>query len=189
MLKTFLDKRREDNHLGPTAAVAAVLRLGEKGPEVLFIERAIKDGDPWSGQMAFPGGRTELKDKSSLDTARRETLEEIGFDLNQTMLLGCLSDQEGGPKGSSQKLLVTPYLYWYEQQDFTTSLNHEVAAIVWVPVENLFDRSRHIQYAYPPLGNQLWPGIQIDSERVVWGLTLRMVEDLFERVGFPLKLR
>ena len=85
MLKTFLDERRIDNYLGPTAAVAAVLRFGEKGPEVLFIERAVKEGDPWSGQMAFPGGRTELKDKSSLDTARRETLEEIGFDLNQTM--------------------------------------------------------------------------------------------------------
>ena len=43
---------------GPSAAVAAVMREGDLGVEMLFIERARKVGDPWSGQMAFPGGRT-----------------------------------------------------------------------------------------------------------------------------------
>src|ERR1700682_285931 len=43
----------------PRAAVAAVLRAGTTGPEILFIERAKREGDPWSGHMAFPGGRRD----------------------------------------------------------------------------------------------------------------------------------
>ena len=41
------------------AAVAAVLRVVDGAPELLFIKRADHDGDPWSGHMAFPGGRYE----------------------------------------------------------------------------------------------------------------------------------
>src|SRR5258706_15931093 len=41
------------------AAVALILRDGPQGIEVLFIRRAEHPQDPWSGQMAFPGGRAE----------------------------------------------------------------------------------------------------------------------------------
>ena len=45
------------------AAVAAILRGGQLGTEILFIKRASKDGDPWSGDMAFPGGHREDDDR------------------------------------------------------------------------------------------------------------------------------
>ena len=64
------------------AAVAAILRPGPQ-PEMLFILRASKDGDPWSGHMAFPGGHRESSDASLRATAERETWEEIGLDLTQ----------------------------------------------------------------------------------------------------------
>ena len=59
------------------AAVALVLRGPAEAPGILFIKRASRDGDPWSGQMAFPGGRYDPADESEKETAIRETEEEV----------------------------------------------------------------------------------------------------------------
>ncbi len=175
-------------HHGPSAAVAAAVRDGDHGAEILFIERSAKKGDPWSGQMAFPGGRTSPTDADSVATAIRETKEELDIDLSGTQVLGRLSDLEGGPRGSRQRLRVTPHLFWMSGRRPTITLNHEVAAAIWVPVEQLVDKKRYVDYPYPPLGSDLWPGIAVEGERIIWGLTLRMLVDLFIRLGQPLSI-
>tara|TARA_X000000368_G_C23021820_1_gene708320 strand:- start:893 stop:1489 length:597 start_codon:yes stop_codon:yes gene_type:complete len=174
---------------GPTAAVAAVARNGLSGVEILFIERSAKQGDPWSGQMAFPGGRASEEDEDSLATAVRETMEEVAIDLAVSRLVGRLSDLEGGPRGSGQRLKVTPYVFWMTGPRPSANPNHEVAEVIWVPVSELLDSSRYIDYPYPPLGPDEWPGITVEGGRVIWGLTLRMLVDLFQRVGQPLTIR
>ena len=173
---------------GPSAAVAAVIRIGLAGAEMLFIERSSKEGDPWSGQMAFPGGRTAAPDEHSLATAVRETKEELDLDLANSRPLGRLSDLEGGPRGTRQRLRVTPHLFWLNGDRPVVTPNHEVAAAIWVPFADLQDEARYIQYPYPPLGADLWPGIAVEGERVIWGLTLRMLIDLFERLDRPLTI-
>src|SRR6185295_3323821 len=67
--------------LGDRAAVAAILRESATDLEALLIRRAEREDDPWSGHMAFPGGRRGAADRDIEETARRETLEEIGLDL------------------------------------------------------------------------------------------------------------
>ena len=174
---------------GPSAAVAAAIRNDKRGAEMLFIERSATEGDPWSGQMAFPGGRTSPTDASSAATAIRETKEELGVDLSDALLLGRLSDLEGGPRGTRQRLRVTPHLFWISGERPVITPNHEVAAAVWVPVEQLADEERYVEYPYPALGSNLWPGIAIEGDRVIWGLTLRLLVDLFSRIGQPLLIR
>ena len=63
------------------AAVAMILREVHGEAEILMIRRAKREGDPWSGHMAFPGGRMERADRHGFDVARRATEEEIGLQL------------------------------------------------------------------------------------------------------------
>ena len=64
------------------AAVALILHEPDgSSPEILFIERAKREGDPWSGQMALPGGRRDTEDRDLQTTAARETFEEVGISL------------------------------------------------------------------------------------------------------------
>ena len=70
-----------------------MLCLREEAGEthVLLVRRAVRVGDPWSGHVGLPGGRPSPVDRDLLDTARRETLEEVGFDpLVEGTLLGAL---------------------------------------------------------------------------------------------------
>ena len=53
-------------------------------PEILFIRRAARQGDRWTGHIAFPGGKRDPNDASDCAAAERETLEEVGLDLATT---------------------------------------------------------------------------------------------------------
>lgn len=169
----------------PRAAVAAVFRSnGNEGAELLFIQRATKDTDPWSGQMALPGGRTEPTDRDAVATAMRETHEEIGLDLGQARFAGSLSELDGG-RTTKRFINVSAHGFWLDGPRPPLTLNYEVADVVWVPLSQLGDRERYIDYHYPPAGGD-FPGIQLDrDDQVVWGLTLRFLSDLFRRMDHP----
>ena len=82
----------DDSDLPRRAEVALVLdvSLDNNDPNILFIQRAECEKDPWSGQMAFPGGRRETTDLVDGDAARRETAEEIGLELGAAQLLSLI---------------------------------------------------------------------------------------------------
>lgn len=167
------------------AAVAAIFRRGGRGAELLLIQRAQREGDPWSGQMAFPGGRTDPHDPTPVATAVRETREEIGLELDDKHAVGTLAELDGG-RATNRLVLVSAHGFWLEGQRPLLTTNHEVADVVWTPLTDLIDRNRHIDYYYPP-ASTTFPGIQLDDEnQVLWGLTLRFVSSLFDRIHHPL---
>ena len=185
----------------PRAAVAVVLRESAVGPEVLLIERARHPEDPWSGHMAFPGGRVDPGDPHAQAAAERETLEEVGLSLARAELLGRLDDIEGRHAGRTLPLVISAHVFHHPAAG-ALRLNHEVASALWVPMERLVDPAYHV--AHPtPIGD--YPGIFVGdrSERdpregidesdplhhVVWGLTYRFLELFLERLGHPLPAR
>jgi 8-oxo-dGTP pyrophosphatase MutT (NUDIX family) len=168
----------------PRAAVATAFRSGPSGTEVLFIQRATKPTDPWSGQMAFPGGRREPVDPSPEATAAREAMEEVGLILDPSSNVGALGRLDGG-RANRRPIIVSAHAWWVEGPRPELTPNHEVADVVWVPLADLADRSRYIDYLYP-LSETTFPGIQLDvDDQVVWGLTLRLLSDLFDRLDHP----
>lgn len=176
------------SQLASRAAVAAVFRAGPADTELLFIQRAEHDRDPWSGHMAFPGGRTDPIDVDSHATAERETLEELGLDLGPAIRLGSLADTSGG-RATNNLVAVSAHCYWLHGERPALRLNYEVAAAIWVPLEQLLDPDRYIDYWYPP-SRSTFPGIQLDVEsQVIWGLTLRFLADLFTRLDRPFIIR
>jgi len=123
------------------SSVAVILRQGNKGVEVLLIKRADREGDRWSGHMAFPGGRSQKEDDTARKTALRETFEEIGLALTSKHYIGRLSDVMTLAHGSKRPMVVSPYAFRVAKVNKLV-LNDEVAEVVWVPL-NFFSESRN----------------------------------------------
>ena len=168
------------------ASVAMVLRPSAAGPEALFIERARKPSDPWSGQMALPGGRHDETDRDLRHTAERETVEEVGLSLEGARLIGRLDDQAGQRAGQGRRLRIAAFVY---EVDADTGndlvVNYEVAEAFWVPLAWFEERSRVIDYRHPPYPEVSFPGVVVgDPDRhIVWGLTFRFLAAFFEILG------
>ncbi len=165
------------------AAVAMILSEGTRGLEVCFIRRAEREGDPWSGQVAFPGGRASASDTDAFAVAERETWEEIGVVLRREHRVGALPMRVVERNVTRSGLTLWPCVYYVgqaEQAMATARLPHEVASVFWVPIGHLFDVNAVTELEYP-LGvtASIFPGIQF-GEHVIWGLTLRVLASFAE---------
>jgi 8-oxo-dGTP pyrophosphatase MutT (NUDIX family) len=163
------------------AAVALVV-----GPDdtVLLIRRAARDGDPWSGDMAFPGGRRQADDADDVATARRETLEEVGLDLSSATLAGALPAQRSPLRRPELALSVFPFLFRVEAwKDLGTS--DEVASVHRFDVDALLGPENRGTFRYQGWGyDRDLPCVRVDGV-LIWGMTLRMLDDLAEACGAP----
>ena len=157
------------------------------GPEVLFIERARCHGDPWSGHMAFPGGRVEPGDPDPRRAAERETLEEVGLDLSAAERLGRLDDLHGHRGPGVPELVISAFVYHLPDPSELV-LNHEVREAFWFPIASLLDSERLVDYPAYQSDGLPYPGILVGTpgRHVVWGLTYRFLESFFELMGRPL---
>jgi 8-oxo-dGTP pyrophosphatase MutT (NUDIX family) len=173
------------------AAVALVLREVAGVPEVLFIERARREGDPWSGHMAFPGGRIDPEDAHARAAAARETLEEVGVDLGGAEMLGRLDDLRGRQAAAPEQGLVISAFVYHIVDPGPLRPNWEVEQAFWFPMPALRSAERHVEYVPEHGTESRFPGILVgEPERhVVWGLTYRFLEVFFEVVGKPLPNR
>jgi len=152
-----------------TAAVAILLRQREE-LAVLVQERATRESDPWSGQWSFPGGRRK-EGESLLETARRETEEEVGFSLRAAEVLGCIEARAPG----NLQILVLPFVFAWTGDEEPT-LGPEVASTVWIPLARLpqIRTSTTIRLR----GRELQMPAFVDGRRTIWGFTYRLLEDL-----------
>ncbi len=157
------------------AAVAAVLRVVSE-PELLFIKRADAEHDPWSGHVAFPGGRIETRDASLEATAIRETFEELALDLTQGRMLGQLDDL--APRSRSlPPIIVRPFVA-VVAPDVSFVASREVASMFWVPLSQLQHEDAKTEHVLQVNGvTARFPAYRIDTH-IVWGLTERIVRQL-----------
>jgi 8-oxo-dGTP pyrophosphatase MutT (NUDIX family) len=160
------------------AAVAMILRKGSVDLEMLFIERAAHEQDPWSGHLAFPGGKVEQGEEPR-QAAERETIEEIGLDLQSALYLGRLADIAG----ANLPVWVSCYVYGMNGNKFATMLSNEVGDLFWVGFADLLDAKRHVIAPVRFAENKLdVPAIILPQpgKPVLWGITYRLVMQLLE---------
>ena len=163
------------------AAVAVVARDGDGGGELLFIRRAEHPLDPWSGHMAFPGGMVDPGDADPLAAARRETREELGLDLDaDAALLGRLSDVK--PLSLRASLAISPFVFALRGAPALLP-NDEVQEALWIPWSFFAEPANRSTFFWTRNGVPVPMPCYKWGERVVWGLTLRMVDELLELVG------
>jgi 8-oxo-dGTP pyrophosphatase MutT (NUDIX family) len=155
------------------ASVAMILHQGEADVEILFIERSSHILDPWSGHIAFPGGKLE-GGELECQAALRETREEIGIDLVEGRYLGRLSDVTG----ANLPVRVSCYLFSIDRLRCCPVLNEEVRDIFWVALSDLLDSERHLQ-SRVAFGEKHFevPAIKlpVENKPVLWGITYRLV--------------
>ncbi len=134
------------------------------------------DGHVHSGQISFPGGGREAQDKSLIQTALRETHEEIGLLVSEKNIIGSLSDIYIIPSNS----LVTPYVAFIAEKP-TAYLPDpkEVAEIPELYLPDFLNAKNHgTHHVRLTNGTQLkFPAYDIENYHV-WGATARMMQEL-----------
>lgn len=166
-LKRRLKESPDEN---ADAAVAILMRPADDDVEVFLVKRAEADGDPWSGDMAFPGGKKAAQDGGLMDTAVREVMEETGIDLKPLKPLGYMEPLNSWVR---QTFMVQPIIYLLEG-DSPIRLNYELTKYMWTPIKDLRKlKSRAIVKGFDS------PIYRIGDD-VVWGLTCRMLDRLLQ---------
>ena len=166
----------------PAEAWAGVALLIVPDPDaILLIRRAERLGDPWSGHIGLPGGRWDPVDADLIATAIRETLEEVGSQLDPSQLLGTLDDV--WPRTPLPRVvIVRPVVFALPSRPQLT-LSAEVADAFWVPLDDL-RRPGIYREALVRVGGEErhFPAYHLNDD-LVWGLTERVLTQVVEMVG------
>jgi 8-oxo-dGTP pyrophosphatase MutT (NUDIX family) len=168
------------------AAVAAVLRpcaVADGAAELLFIRRAEHPRDPWSGHMALPGGRIDPTDPNPVATAIREAREEVALDLaSDARLLGGMTEVRTHLRRNKVPYSVLPFVFALERNP-PLRPNEEVQEALWVPLTFFVDRDNRRSMTWMHNGVPLPLPCYHWGKHVIWGLTLRIVDNLLALVS------
>ncbi|MFQ6065124.1 MAG: NUDIX hydrolase, partial [Candidatus Bathyarchaeia archaeon] len=116
------------------AAVVLLLKPVDQDIEVLLVKRVENPADPWSGEMAFPGGKRDVKDRDLKQTVIRETSEETNINLlDHCRFLGVME-----PLRSTRRpeMTVLPFIALVEYEP-AIELNEELDGFVWISLKQL----------------------------------------------------
>lgn len=136
---------------------AAVALIMHPDPDrLLLVRRVTRESDPWSGQLALPGGRREPADDDLLSTAMRETVEEVGIALTRDEMAATLDDLAPSIP-MLPPMLVRPFAF-RPARESSIVLSGELDHAEWITFEQL-----------------LRPGTRQSRDLQVRGSTMRVV--------------
>jgi 8-oxo-dGTP pyrophosphatase MutT (NUDIX family) len=157
------------------ASVLVPIVVRETGPAVLFTRRTDHLNDH-PGQVSFPGGRVEESDASAIDTALRETQEEIGLDRGHIDVIGRLPDYL-----TASGFRVMPIVSIVHPPFELLPDPFEVAEVFEVPLSFLMSGMNHrrMQADFPRgMGRRSFYAIPYE-QYFIWGATAGMLRNLF----------
>ena len=155
------------------AAVSIIIRDRE-APKVLLIKRAERAGDPWSGQIALPGGKKREGDATAKDTAIRETNEEVGIDLGKSATFLGYASVTTTHTGTMD---VVPSVFILDR-NVKTSPNEEVASYLWADLVTILSPEARTTHRFEYGGEGVEMPAYAVGDYVVWGLTQRILSSV-----------
>jgi 8-oxo-dGTP pyrophosphatase MutT (NUDIX family) len=154
---------------GANAAVALLLKLENADLNALFVKRVENLADPWSGQMALPGGKRDVSDLNLKQTIMRETLEETNIDLSHgCRFSGVLTALRSRPRPG---LLILPFVILIEHEPSIRLNESELEGFFWVPLNEIIRGKGSVEFSFGEA-----PAYTV-GRMVIWGLTFRVLED------------
>ena len=158
-----------------SAAVASLLRVADQDLKVLFVKRVENSADPWSGQMAFPGGKRDVKDQNLRQTVVRETLEETGINLLEGSRFLGVTDTVKSTILS--EMTVLPFVILLEREAEIKLNKKELKDFVWVSLKELARHKDTVKFTFGE-----FPAYSVGNS-VIWGLTYSIVEKFAQAIN------
>ena len=160
-----------DETPGRRASVAIVLCGDRDAPSVCFVVRARRPGDPWSGDVAFPGGWAKREAESLRDAAMRETREEIGLVLADAHHVGDMAPMSISRFDPGIGIIGASVFHIGESLPSLDPDQREIVRAFWAPLAALhhpdYRTVVHWSRSGPPAPR---PASEFDGH-VIWGLT------------------
>jgi 8-oxo-dGTP pyrophosphatase MutT (NUDIX family) len=174
-LKDKLASINRPNEGDQVEAVVAILLWDapRRGLQTLLVQRAEREGDPWSGQIGLPGGRVKQAIETPRIALHREVEEEVGLKLEEVGVeLGSLS--VGHPM-RRMEMRVQPWVYGLRVKP-KVSIGSEIAGSFWVNLAELPSKKKMSEIT---IRTQPWSVESFVVEgKVVWGFTYRVLTEL-----------
>lgn len=168
------ERLRRDIEVMPPLQRAGVLIpifLGPAGPQLLFTRRT-ETVLTHKGQISFPGGQREESDAETVETALRESYEEIGLEPSRVSVLGQLDDVFTSVSG----YVITPVVGFVEGgTEALQPAPDEVKSLLLVPVATLLRPEVHTTETRTFDGERFRIHYYSVGEDVIWGATGRIV--------------
>ena len=181
-IKRILSQRERQTFIitdVPLAPAAVLLPLYEREGEywMLFTKRTQKVAYH-KGQISFPGGARDEEDRDLMDTALRETFEEIGVKPEDVEILGEL-DRMGT---LTSNFLITPFVGIIPHPYEFTIARDEIDELVEVPISALLDRNNYRE-EFQVYEGMTYQGSFFDYEgKVIWGATAKILKQFLDLV-------
>ena len=170
-LSKKLESRFESE--GIKAAVCIILRLPNDNMEILLVKRAERPGDPWSGQVALPGGKRLPEDGDLMHTVMREVFEETRINLSESArFLGVMKPVKSIIQPT---LRVAPFIFML-LHGTSIKLQEELHSYRWVSINDIIKNKGALH-----AGSRREESYNLPSY-VVWGLTYRILKGFLEIV-------
>ncbi len=142
--------------------------------KLLFTKRTMQV-ENHKGQISFPGGIVEKADNTFLDTALRETEEEIGLKRDMIEILGQIDDT----LTLVSNYIIHPFVGYIPFRPSLKENPHEVEEIIFVPLKWLLDERWKVTQIK-------WEGDYYNSivfeynNHIIWGATARILKNLLD---------
>lgn len=145
-----------------------------KGTETYMVLILRSANGVHSSQISFPGGKYEAEDKLLINTAKRETFEEIGIEETEIRIVKELSELYVPPSN----FLISPFLGYLEHEPSFAPCSNEVADIIEVPLSvflNTESANYNVKASYSDFVGV--PAYMMNNQ-IVWGATAMILSEL-----------